>query len=328
MASSIVLVAPAFAHYLRLQSETGFERSLDDAAMYSAYFRSYLASAAHAHNWLLPIIKDWNHEVLFPGFLSLVFGAIGIGAIASTPPAPGRTVPGDRETTALYASLVVLSFWASLGPRAGLYTLLFKTIPVFSLLRAPGRTGIVVALVLAIFSAFGVRTLGRRRAGRASAAIAVACCGAALLELSMIPIAWREAPAISPTYDVLARMPRGAVAEFPFYEQRIDFHIHTVYMLNSTRHWQPLLNGYSDYIPPDFRELALVLASFPSRESFVAMRRRRTRYIVIHRDLYGAARAPEIEARLQLFMPYLDRIAADDRMQIFEIKAWPDGAVP
>ena len=59
----------------------------------------------------------------------------------------------------LYGSLGALAFWASLGPRAGLYSLLFKTIPVFSLLRAPGRTGIIVVLILALFAAFGVRAL-------------------------------------------------------------------------------------------------------------------------------------------------------------------------
>jgi hypothetical protein len=321
-ALSMLLVAPAFAHYLRLQGETGFGRSLDDAAPYSAYLRSYLASAAHAHNWLLPIIKDWNHEVLFPGFLSVALAAIGIGEAArssANPQARGRRLSGDRETLALYGSLGALAFWASLGPRAGLYSLLFKTVPIFSLLRAPGRTGIIVVLVLALFAAFGVRALGRRT----SAAVAVVCCGAALLELNGLPIDWRDARPISPTYDVLARMPRGAVAEFPFYEQRSDFHIHTIYMVNSTRHWQPLLNGYSDYIPPDFRELAVTLATFPSRESFEAMKLRRTRYIVIHRDLYGAQTAPLIEARLQAFMAFLQPVAADDRVLIFEIVAWP-----
>jgi hypothetical protein len=222
----------------------------------------------------------------------------------------------------------VLAFWTSLGPRAGLYTLLFKTVPVFSLLRAPGRTGIIVVLILALFAAFGVRALRRRASGRGSTALAVGCCAVALLELNGLPIDWREARAISPTYDVLARMPRGAVAEFPFFERRIDFHIHTIYMLNSTRHWQPLLNGYSDYIPPDFRELAVTLASFPSRESFEAMKQRRTRYIVIHRDLYGAQTAPLIEARLQAFMPYLQPVAADDRVLIFEIVGWPPGPAP
>ena len=281
-----------------------------------------MASAAHAHNWLLPIIKDWNHEVLFPGFLAIILAAIGVVKVmrrSASLDASAPEVSTARETVLLYCSLGALAFWASLGPRAGLYSLLFKTIPVFSLLRAPGRTGIIVVLILALFAAFGVRALRRRT----SKPIAVACCAAALLEMNGIPIDWREARPISPVYDVLAGMPRGAVAEFPFYERRIDFYIHTIYMVNSTRHWQPLLNGYSDYIPPDFRELALVLASFPSRESFEAMKQRRTRYIVIHRDLYGAQTMPLIEARLQEFRPYLRPVAADDRVQIYEIVAWP-----
>jgi hypothetical protein len=322
---SMLLVTPAFAHYVQLQDETGFGRSLQDAAPYSAYVRSYLASAAHAHNWLLPIIKDWNHEVLFPGFLAIVLAAVGVVAVARSSAAPSAFERSrERETLMLYSSLGVLAFWASLGPRAGLYTVLFKAVPVFSLLRAPGRTGIIVVLVLALFAAFGVRALRRRT----SVAVAVACCGAALLELNGIPVDWREARPISPVYDVLAGMPRGAVAEFPFYERRIDFHIHTIYMVNSTRHWQPLLNGYSDYIPPDFRELAVVLSSFPSRESFEAMKQRRTRYIVIHSDLYGAETAPLIESRLQAYMPYLRPVASDDRVQIYEIVAWPRAPAP
>ena len=53
------------------------------------------------------------------------------------------------------------------------------------------------------------------------------------------------------------------------------------------------------------------------------MKQRRTRYIVIHRDLYGAQTMPLIEARLQEFRPYLRPVAADDRVQIYEIVAWP-----
>jgi hypothetical protein len=323
---SVLLVAPAFIHYVRLQEETGFGRSLEDASMYSAYFRSYLASAAHAHNWMLPIIEDWNHEVLFPGFLAIVLGALGIGAIArgSSGAQPINNPPDrDRETLALYGSLGALAFWASLGPRAGLYTLLFHTVPVFSLLRAPGRTGIIVTLVLALFAAYGVRALRRRTTGGTSTAVAAACCGLALLELNAVPFAWRESPPISATYDLLARMPRGPVAEFPFYDLRPDFPEHTIYMVNSTRHWQPLLNGYSDYIPPDFRKLAVRLGSFPSRDSFEAMKERGTRYIVIHRDLYGSQRYAQVEARLQEFRPYLRPLASDDRVEIFEIGAWP-----
>ncbi|MEO7274342.1 MAG: hypothetical protein ABIX28_01820 [Vicinamibacterales bacterium] len=323
LALSVLLVAPAFSHYLQLQSDTGFGRSLDDAGMYAAYWRSYLASAAHAHNWMLSIINDWNHEVLFPGFLAIILGGIGVATMSATSASGERHLSGDRETLALYGSLGLLALWASLGPRAGLYTFLYKVVPVFSFLRAPGRTGLIVTLILALFAAFGVRALRRRLQGRASRALAAGCCAAALIELTGVPIDWRDAKPIPSAYDVLARMPRGAVAEFPFYERRIDFHLHTLYMLNSTRHWQPLINGYSDYIPPDFRTLAVTLASFPSDDSFEALKQRRARYLVIHRDLYGAQTMPQIEARLAPYRRYLRELASDDRVEMFEIMAWP-----
>jgi hypothetical protein len=83
------------------------------------------------------------------------------------------------------------------------------------------------------------------------------------------------------------------------------------------------VNGYSDYIPPDFRELAVTLAPFPSRESFEALKRRRVRYIVIHRDLYGRERMPEIEERLREYAANLQPIAEDDRIRIYEVISWP-----
>jgi hypothetical protein len=272
---------------------------------------------------MLSIIKDWNHEVLFPGFLAIVLGVAGAATMARHPGSGERRLSGDRETLVLYGSLGLLALWASLGPRAGLYTLLYKVVPVFSLLRAPGRTGLIVTLILALFASFGVRALRRRFTGRTSQLVAAGCCAAALIELTGVPIDWREAKPISPAYDLLARLPRGAVAEFPFYERRIDFHLHTIYMVNSTRHWQPLLNGYSDHIPPDFRTLAVTLASFPSAESFEALKQRRARYLVIHRDLYGAQTMPQIEARLAPYLRYLRELASDDRVQMFEIMAWP-----
>jgi hypothetical protein len=66
---------------------------------------------------------------------------------------------------------------------------------------------------------------------------------------------------------VLATVPRGAVAEFPFYSERPNYPRHAQYMLFSTVHWQPLINGYSDYIPPDFRRSVIPMSSFPSRAS-------------------------------------------------------------
>ena len=85
--------------------------------------------------------------MLFPGFLAIILAAIGVVNVmrrSASLDASAPEVATARETVLLYGSLGALAFWASLGPRAGLYSLLFKTIPVFSLLRAPGRTGIIV----------------------------------------------------------------------------------------------------------------------------------------------------------------------------------------
>ena len=120
-------------------------------------------------------------------------------------------------------------------------------------------------------------------------------------------------------------MPRGPVAEFPFYDRRIDFHIHTRYMLNSTAHWQPLVNGYSDHIPADFRTLAPILATFPSQASFDALKDRRVRYITLNRGRqgYGAGTWPDIERRLQPYLPHLQVVADDGELVIYEVVSWP-----
>jgi hypothetical protein len=323
-AGSIVIVVPFFLPYQEIQQETGFARSLDDARIWSAYLRSYLASGSHAHAWMLPIIKDWNHAVLFPGFLAIALGAFGVVVmLRAAAPAAVDGRGSDRETAWLYGSLAVLAFWASFGPRAGLYTVFYTAIPVFSLLRAPERMGVVVMLSLAIFSAFAIRELGRRFPQRRTAIATLACAGA-LLELNNLPFDWRP-DSIPPVYKVLAQMPRGPLAEFPFYDRRIDFHVHTRYMLNSTVHWQPLVNGYSDFIPADFRTLATTLATFPSRESFDALRDRRVRYLAIHRgrEGYGREVGPQIERALHPYLENLRLLADDGEIVIYEVVSWP-----
>jgi hypothetical protein len=175
-----------------------------------------------------------------------------------------------------------------------------------------------------VLSAYAVREIRRRWSGSRRRGVAIAACGLALLELNDVPFDWRQ-DAVPAVYRVLGQMPRGALAEFPFYDRRIDFHIHSRYMLFSTLHWQPLVNGYSDHMPADFRALATTLATFPSRESFNALRERHVRYISIHRGRqgYGGATAPDIERRLQPFLQNLRPVADDGNIAIYEVVSWP-----
>jgi hypothetical protein len=317
--TSLAITVPVFIPFLRVQAETGFSRTIEDAARWSAAPRDYLVSSAHAHAWLLAIVKragPWSGEVLFPGLFALAFGIAG-AAIAVR----RRPVSRDRETALLYGALAVLAFWASFGPAAGLYGALGH-LPTFSFLRAPSRMGLVVVLALAVFASIALRTLfGALPEARRNLAAALAG-GLAIADLTLVPIRWYRAPVLPSSYTTLASQPRAPVAEFPFYGERIAFPLHAQYMLFSTSHWMPLVNGYSDVIPRDFRDAAAVLDSFPSDDAFRVLARHRVRYIAIHWDMFGG-RGQEIRNRLEPYAPTLRTLAADERMTLYEVMRYP-----
>ena len=316
---SIVGVAPFFAPYLEIQQDEGFARTLDDSIKFSANAASYLASSAYAHRPLLRSIASWPKwtEVMFPGLLTVMLAVIGVALAAR-----GRrasAVPRERETVLLYGLIGVLSFWASFGPAGGLYSLLYN-IPMFSFLRAPSRMAIVVVLCLVVIGSFAVRWL-LAVAGTQRALAATALTLLALADLAT-PMPWEPALTLPEPYGVLAKMPRGPLAEFPFYGGREAWHLHTQYMTFSTSHWMPMMNGYSDHTPPRFRKDSFVLDSFPSNDSFRVLEWGRVRYIGIHWDMFGP-RAEEIRGRLEPFLPYLRPLAENPNVTLYEIRGFP-----
>jgi hypothetical protein len=317
-ATAGICVLPFFAPYIAIQKGWGFGRTLAEATRYAANPQSYLASPARAHGWLLALIADgprWT-EVLFPGFLALVFGGIGLVLLLRS-----RTSGSSGRDGALLRSLGALAVWASFGPAAGLYTVL-SYIPVFSFLRAPSRFAIVLMLSLAVFAAFAFQHLLRQLPENRRVAMAMVLALAVLAELRIAPFRWDDALPQPAGYRMLAKMRDGPIAHFPFYGGREAFPLHSRYMVYSTLHWKPMLNGYSDFIPDRFRTESFVLDSFPSTDSFKVLQRHRTRYIGIHWNRFGD-RSEEIEVRLQPFMRHLRTIAADDNITLYEIVSFP-----
>jgi hypothetical protein len=309
--TSIGLTLPFFLPYLRVQEETGFVRTLNDAREYSANLSAWGASAAWAHRWWLSAIPDYN-EVLFPGLLALLCGAAGLWVMRR-----------QRDTLTFYGLIAVFGFWSSFGPDAGLYRLFYDTIPVFGFLRAPSRMGVLVTLSLVVLAAAAIaQVTSKASRPRLVTGVLVA---AAVAELTTAPLTqFRATEPIAPVYRVLATLPRGAVVEFPFWYERHDFPRHAYYMLNSTAHWQPLVNGYSDHIPADFRKIVVPLSSFPSRESFAILARAGARYVVFHLDMYNARLRERLFERLQTYAPYLRPIRQEGPVWLFEIVDWPN----
>lgn len=57
-------------------------------------------------------------------------------------------------------------------------------------------------------------------------------------------------------------------------------------MYYATRHWQPLVNGYSGFAPPSYLELLDRLRSFPDEGSIAYLRARGVRYLLVHSPFY------------------------------------------
>jgi hypothetical protein len=314
VASALPIALP----YLVVQRESGFSRSLDAAREYSAGWRMYFLSNAYLHRPVAAIF-DGQGELLFPGFVATIFAAYGALRLWRT---PGRS----RELAVFYLSLAGLAFWVSLGPSGGLYSLLYAAVPGFTFMRAPSRIGVVVPLALLAVAGMGLAAFLERSSRATLASIALALF--AIAEAAG-PLRWVTPPAIDPVYHTLATLPRGPLVELPVYSHQFRF-LRARYMLNSTAHWMPLVDAYSDFIPQDFQESLPIIADFPSQPAFAHFEPEGVRYAVFHLDQYTAAGAREaVLARLAAFAPYLRRLAGDENTQLYEIVGYPkNGPAP
>jgi hypothetical protein len=87
----------------------------------------------------------------------------------------------------------------------------------------------------------------------------------------------------------------------------------------------PLVDAYSDSIPPEFDERSAVLANFPSHDSLRDMKRDRIRYAIIHLDAYDdPAMRQALFARLDEFAPHLRQVFDAPDMRIYEIVSYID----
>jgi len=140
----------------------------------------------------------------------------------------------------------------SLGLNAFFHASLFS-LSVFRSLRAPSRWAFIACIGMAVLSAFGVASVTRRRRTRTAqlvlgVVIGVLCWVDVQQKLGWVRI-HPETPAV---YSWLADAPiRGAVLELP-----MDSWFTFEFLLRSTAHHRPLVNGTSGFITPLHAELA------------------------------------------------------------------------
>ena len=127
--------------------------------------------------------------------------------------------------------------------------------------------------------------------------------------------AFPDAPAIPPVYDWLSEQPgAGAVLVLPIHEAD-DITEEAWPMYYSTRHFKPLVNGFSGWWPNDYWELVGRLRYFPTSASLrLLLERAPVEYIVIHYDRYDDVRRRHLMAameRYELRLPMEARFGSD-----------------
>jgi hypothetical protein len=85
--------------------------------------------------------------------------------------------------------------------------------------------------------------------------------------------------------------------DFAGLERRAAFH-ESIYMVYSTLHWNPLVNGYAGIEPRRYVEIRDLARGFPSADFLAALRGIGTRYVIVHRRGYGPFQWERLQAGL------------------------------
>jgi len=311
-----VAILPVYLPYRRAANEQQMVRTLDSVSEYSALLNGYWASYSHLHHWL------WNAaaprvspDAYFPGivvaFLALAAIALQLRRAAD---------PLMRRRVLLMALICIVGCVLSLGTRTPVYGWLYAVFPPLAGLRAAARFGVLFMLGSAVLAGVGLSLLcrgaARPRYATAFAAVLVVLVN---LEALRAPFAYLPFRGIPGIYAMLADEPGPVVLiEVPFYPPQAVFE-NAEYVLNSTAHWRPLMNGYSGYTPGSYRDYADVFWYFPDSAAVDAIRAAGATHLVLHPERFGN----EAQETLQraLADPRLERMAvARNNVTLFRIK--------
>jgi hypothetical protein len=276
---------------------------LSEAAMYSADTTAYLLPPLNtwlgqwiaAHTQFRPR-SAYGESSVYLGWVAMAFAAIGSWATL-VPAARRRTFPALGVLPSLYAAtLGVLALPLSFGPspeavNGGSPWMpfdLFQLLPGMTLLRAPARFAVLVLLALGWLAAAGAAALhvkwGLR--GRAVTVLAIPLMLSEwyLVGFSIGKPVPEEIPAV---YKHLATLPPGPLVSLPDYSRDPTFWwLGGDYLLYSTAHWFPIVNGFGRSEPKDHGWIIGHMKAFAGPNSARTMRRLGVRYVVLHSGRY------------------------------------------
>jgi hypothetical protein len=268
----IALLCGSYAvPYLETKKDVG-GRGEREIMLYSARPSSYLVATPDNVIYGRAFASRGRPERrLFPGTLVVILAIVGLFAR----PAP------RAATTIAYLLAMVLAYEMSLGLSGYSYRFLHDHVPVFHGFRAVARLGIFVVFFLAVLAAFGYRALEEGRGVRVRRVMLIGLVALLLLEYRVRPLHLVPYPNEPPPLHAwLAKQPRGVVADLPMPDDVPGLDPRDSYL--STFHWQPIVNGYSGFVPQSYLDRIDEVSRFPDDRAIARLRRDGVRYIVVH----------------------------------------------
>ncbi len=302
-ALATTLLVPYLWPYQRLHETTGMGRGADEQS--AAHWTNYLATGARLHYewWSRPFAAEAT-SFAFPGIVAVVL------VIMAWSFREHRQDPRFRMCALGGLGCLLMST----APRWPFYPVIHEHFILFQAVRVVAHLGHLMLLMVAVMAGFGVAGIQRRfTRARAWPAVAVALVVLVNGEALRAPMGFTWFPGISPVYDELTKAPNAVVAEIPFPLPQQWF-LNGLYMVNSTRHWRPLLNGYSGFRPKSYGESYDALNGFPSDASLIGLHSRGATHVVVHRQSLGSERFDAIAKVRSLRL-----VANDDDVWLYQL---------
>ena len=290
-AAAFAAVLPLYLPYRRVALEQQMVRALDSVAEFSASLPGYLASSGTLHFslWSWRFFRD-PVDSFFPGVVGISLAGYAVYSSFKSPSStPAQVDAGvSRRRIGMLVAIAMTGLVLSLGTRTPVYGWLYAVFPPMQGLRAAARFGNLFLLGAAALAGLGLAAFrARHPSSRYGVAVAAALVVVANVESVRAPFAYRRFDGVPGVYRFLRDEPgRVVLAEVPFYPREAAFE-NAEYVLNSTAHWRPLMNGYSGYTPGTYSAYAVDFWHFPEERAIRAMRNAGVTHVMVHLDRFG-----------------------------------------
>jgi hypothetical protein len=188
---------------------------------------------------------------------------------------------GPQPLKWVYLALTLVLVELSFGFNGFLYPRLHAYVFALEGLRATARMALVASVGLAVLAAFGFAAVQPRVGSSGRRKLLAACLLVLTVEYASLPLRLVDVSSEAPQiYQLLRRLPPGPVVEIP------PGDYDTVYMVSSISHWNPLVNGYSGFIPQHYLDTMRTLQTFPDDRSIAHLESLGVRYVIVHESQY------------------------------------------